>query len=359
MLDQLHFESPWAFLLILLPLLVWVIRRFGAGDTAPVLYSSLALIDNLPRTWRQHLRPLLALLRLIAWLALVVAIARPQFGTGQVRTKARGVAIVVAVDRSYSMSEVMRDGGTQRTRIEVVKRVFREFVEGNKDEGGDMEGRPEDLIGLVAFSGFAETACPLVSIHDRLVELCDSIELSNGRSMESGTAIGAGVALAAARLERAEEELARQQQSEVDPDFEIKSKVIILLTDGTENIQDPPLSAAAALCADLGIKVYSIGIGGGGEKQRNDFFGLAMGRYPFQEGPLRDIADQTGGVYRGVTDGDSLRDVYAEIDELEKTEIETIEYTSYSEGFWPFALAAAGALLLELLLRHTVLRSLP
>lgn len=162
MLDQLHFESPWAFLLVLLPLLVWVIRRFGAGDTAPVLYSSLALIDDLPRTWRQRLRPLLALLRVVAWLTLVVAIARPQFGTGQVRTKARGVAIVVAVDRSYSMSEVMSDGGTQRTRIEVVKRVFREFVEGNKDEGGDMEGRPEDLIGLVAFSGFAELSGALV-----------------------------------------------------------------------------------------------------------------------------------------------------------------------------------------------------
>ncbi|MCA9309972.1 MAG: VWA domain-containing protein [Phycisphaerales bacterium] len=357
MLERVHFESPLAFLLLLLPLGLWAWRTLGSSPTAPVLFSSLALTDGVGLTVRQRMRPLLRVLRALGWLALVIALARPQSGTGQVRTKARGVAIAVAVDRSYSMSEQIDDRGEKKSRIDVVKRVFAEFVEGNRDEGGDMDGRPQDLIGLVAFSGFAETICPLVSIHDRLVELCDGLELSDGRSMESGTAIGAGLALAAARLERAEQELQEQNRRELDPDFEIKSKIIILLTDGTENIQDPPLADAARMCRELGIKVYAIGIGGG-ERVRN-VFGMEVSRYPFSEAPLRQVAETTGGLYRGVTDGDSLRDVYEEIDRLEKTEIETVEFMNYDEVFWYFGLAAAVAFLLELLLRHTLLRSLP
>ncbi|MEQ8850676.1 MAG: VWA domain-containing protein [Phycisphaerales bacterium] len=355
MLDGLRFETPWAFVLLLVPIALLARRVVGRHPAAPVLFSSLLLTDSTPRTLRQRLAWAPDAAILLGMTALVVALARPQWGTGQVRTKARGVAIMMVVDRSFSMSEMIDDRGASRSRIEVVKRVFREFVEGNDGDGGDLEGRPHDLIGLVAFSGFAETICPLVRIHDRLVELSDAIELTDGRSMESGTAVGAGLSLAAARLERAEADL---QSGEGDPDFEIKSKIIILLTDGDENIRNPPMSVAADLCAELGVKIYAIGIGGGGGRQ--SMFGGAFGqRFPFREGPLRDIAERTGGVYRGVTDGASLRDVYAEIDRLETTEIETIEHVNYAETYRPWALAGGALVASGFLLRLTWFRRLP
>ena len=352
MTDRIHFDTPLAFLLLLLPLLVGVTTVLRRKREASLVFSSLLLANDIPVTLRTRLRVLLPILRTIAWIALIVAMARPQLGSGEVRVKANGVAMAMVVDRSFSMSEVIDDGAERRSRIDIVKRVIREFVLGNESDGGELPGRPEDLIGLIAFSGFAETVCPLVPIHDQLVTLCDEIALSDGRSMESGTAIGAGLALAAARLQRAEADLEETNRGVDDPDFQIKSKIIILLTDGNENILDPPMANAAALCRELDIRIYAIGIGGG----RPGIFGS---RFPFNERPLRQIAEMTGGMYRGVTDGDSLRAVYEEIDALEKTEIETVEYVAYSEAFWIPALFGGIALLLEVLLGHTVLRSVP
>ena len=352
MTERIHFDTPLAFLLLALPLVVGLVTLLRTRREASLVFSSLLLTSGIPTTIRARLRVLLPVLRAIAWIALIVAMARPQLGSGEVRVKANGVAMAMVVDRSFSMSEVIDDGPDRRARIDIVKRVIREFVLGNEADGGELPGRPEDLIGLIAFSGFAETVCPLVPIHDQLVALCDEITLSDGRSMESGTAIGAGLALAAARLQRAEADLEETNRGVEDPDFQIKSKIIILLTDGNENILDPPMANAAALCRELDIRIYAIGIGGGQP-------GIFGSRFPFNERPLRQIADMTGGMYRGVTDGDSLRAVYEEIDALEKTEIETVEYVAYSEVFWVPALVGGVALVLQVLLGHTLLRSVP
>lgn len=351
-----HFDMPWLlWLLPLAPLAAW----WGSWRRrrAAVRFSARQLAACVRPTWRARLLPLLPLLRAGALACLIVALARPQRGIGEIRTSAEGLALMFVVDRSWSMNERL-DPNEPTTRIDVVKRLSREFISGN-DRG--LRGRPEDLIGLVTFGRFAETVCPLVRIHDTLVKLIDAIELAHPQSVDAGTAIGEGLALAAARLQDAEADLARRNAAEADPDFRIRSKVIVLLTDGDENTGEIPATHAAARCAEWGIRIYAVGIGGSrvltvqtprGEQR------LPMGG-GFNEQLLKGIAETTGGLYRGATDRRSLDDIYREIDRLEKTEIRSKEYTSYEEQFGPWALAAAGLLLAEMLLGSTWLRRAP
>lgn len=270
---------------------------------------------------------------------------------------AEGVALMMVVDRSASMGLTMNFQGVRQKRIDVVKGVFTEFVAGNNRE---FKGRPQDLIGLVTFARYPDTICPLVGIHDTLIKLVDMIELAQER-WEGGTAIGDGLALGAARLKKAEDELAVRNKGQIDPDFTLKSKAIILLTDGDENFGETRADAAAQLCKEWGIKVYAIGIG----DDRGGVVDTAAGpvRIPrgggFDESTMRRIAEITGGRYWRATDGESLRGVYAAIDLLEKTEIRSIEYTSYNERFMPWALAGGSALAAGLLLGFTWLRRGP
>lgn len=352
--DISRLESPEALLLlvVLVPAAIFA----GARRRPALRFSSMMVFEATSPTLRVRLAWIPTALRVLGLVCLAVALARPQHGRGETRVKAEGVAIMAVVDRSWSMTERMAYDGQQMSRIDVVKRVFREFVEGN---GEDLEGRAQDLIGLVAFARYADTVCPLVRSHDVLSDLVDTVELVNPtqNNYEAGTAIGEGLALAAARLEKAEQELARAQEEEgVDPDFTIKSKIIILLTDGDENMDEIPARAAAQFCKELGIKVYAIGIAGGGEGGRG-FFGRP--RYPFDGRTIREVAQITDGLYRVVESGDALRDVYEEIDRQEKTEIESIEYTSYDERFVAWAALGAGLIVLEILLGSTLLRRSP
>ena len=356
--DITRFQAPEALLVLVV---AWPLVLLGARRRRPAMrFSSSIPLDAAPRTLRRRLWWVPTALRLVAVTLLAVALARPQHGYGETRVKAEGVAIMVVVDRSWSMTEQIEYDGRLMPRIDVVKRVFREFVEGN---GRDLPGRPHDMIGLVAFARFADTVCPLVRSHGVLLDLVESISLVHPRQnqYEAGTAIGEGTALAAARLEKAEEQLleAAALEGEADPDFKIKSKIIILLTDGAENMTQIPAMDAAAFCKELGIKVHAIGIGGGAD--RGGGFGL-FGRgptYQFDGREISQMAELTGGLYRVVSDGEALRDVYAEIDRLEKTEIESIEHTSYAERFAVWAAAGAALLVFEVLLGATLLRRLP
>ncbi len=333
-----HFATPWLLLLLpLAPLLAWL--SCWRGRRPSLRFSSRALVADVRPSWRMRLLPALPILRTAGLLLLIVALARPQKGIGEVRTTADGIALMFVVDRSWSMNQQL-DPRRATTRIDVVKRLCREFIEGN-DRG--LQGRPNDLIGLVTFGRFAETVCPLVRIHETLGDLIDSIQLAHPQSVDAGTAIGEGIALAAARLKDAESELAQREKDETDPDFKIKSKVIVLLTDGDENVTEIAAPQAARLCAEWGIKIYAVGIGGGG----------------FNEQLLNRIAETTGGVYRSAGDEQTLDDIYREIDRLEKTEIHSKEYTSYEEQFVPWTLAAGCLLLAELLLSATLLRRVP
>ena len=200
----MRFAAPQAFLLLpLLPLVAWFYLR--RGRTATVRFSSLRRVGTLGRSVRLWARPLLLVLRLAALALLIVAIARPQTSRPETRVSTEGIALEMVVDRSGSMRAEMDFEGERLNRLEVVKRVFTEFVVGN---GDDLPGRPHDLIGMIAFARFADTAAPLVRAHDALVQFVQGTKIVQFRA-EDGTAIGDALALAAARLKRAEEDIAR------------------------------------------------------------------------------------------------------------------------------------------------------
>jgi Ca-activated chloride channel family protein len=286
---------------------------------------------------------------------LVIALARPQQGIETVRDISRGVAIEMVVDRSSSMGAEMRYKGLRSNRLDVVKRVFEDFV----DAQGDLPGRPSDLIGMITFARFPDTICPLTLSHGTLEELISTVRLVDQRP-EDGTAIGDAVALAAARLRNAEKELARKLgRSDLAPDYEIKSKIIIVLTDGENNAGDRSVEQAAELAKEWGIRVYAIGVGE--DKQVSTGFGVfTLPKTPgVDDASLRALAETTGGIYRLAGDSASLIDVYREIDQLEKSEIEAVRYLNYRELFTPFALVALAFAVIEAILRSTVLRTIP
>jgi Ca-activated chloride channel family protein len=329
------FESPWAFLLLLaVPPLVYLEIRRGYGAFT---YSSNRLFGSAKSPLRARLLWLPSALRILALIALVIAVARPQAGLNPVRNVTEGVAIAMVVDRSGSMNRSIEFRGESQTKLEVVKSVFGEFLLGNDAELG---GRPNDLVGIVAFAGHADTISPLTHSHDALVDLLDTLDIVRGYG-GGGTAIGDAIALAAARLRTAEQELSEEDRA--SGNFTIESKIMILLTDGEHNAGERTPSQGVSLAEKWGIRIHTIGFGGGQD-------GAAL---------LEGIANTTGGLHQRAEDVDGLRAVYEEIDRLEKTEIEAVEYLSFREYFLPFAIAAAMLLALELLLRYTWLRRVP
>jgi len=266
----------------------------------------------------------------------------------------------VVIDRSSSMRAEMIFSGQQLNRLEVAKRVFLEFVQGNK---GDLAGRPNDLIGLISFARYADTSSPLTLAHGALASFVEPIKLVT-RKPEDGTAIGDALALAGARLQKAEEtvqKLALASEAQ-EASYEIKSKIIILLTDGEQTAGKRTPQEAAELAKQWGIKIYTIGIGGRESLLRVP---TLFGTQVIQRGSgvdkqtLSALAETTGGIFRMAEDGDALRAVYGEIDELEKSEIESIRYVDYRERFTPFAITGLILLALEILLRTTYFRSIP
>jgi len=354
----MRLHDPWALgLLACLALAVWSWRAWRAR--ASIRYSSVTHLAPAP-TWRQRAMPVLKVLRLLAMGAIVLAIARPQTGVGRTRVSTEGVALMMALDRSGSMGELMSYEGRDMARLEVVKRVFKDFVQG---DGKDLHGRREDLIGIVSFAKFADTSCPLVRDPDALVSVSDRLQVAVGHM--DGTAIGDGLALAAARLKRAEADLeARAKRAaegnpkgELRPDFLIRSKAIILLTDGHQTAGDIWADQAAALAKEWGIRIYAIGIGS--PTVRTVFGDMPVPGGGADMRTLNAIAEATGGRAWIATDADSLRQVYQEIDQLEKTKIESLEYTDYEENFALLAQIALGALLVEAALGATFLRRAP
>ncbi len=357
------FETPWAFLLLLiLPVIIYrYVSRSSLGlRPGMLLFSSTRLAVGAGTSLRSRLLHLPFILRLMTLILLIIALARPLAGMEKIYDISRGVAIEVVLDRSSSMNAEMIFAGEQLNRLEVAKRVLLEFVQGNK---GDLGGRPNDLIGLITFARYADTACPLTLAHGALASFVEPIELVN-RKTEDGTAIGDALALAAARLQKAEATIRRQAlvAGTGEPAYEIKSKIIILLTDGEQNAGRRTPQEAAELAKKWGIKIYTIGIGGQESLLRVP---TLFGTQVIQRGPgidkqtLSALAQATGGIFRMAEDGDALRAVYTEIDSLEKSEIESIRYMDYTERFTPFALAGLIMLALEILLRTTYFRRIP
>ena len=352
----MRFETPWAFLLFaIVPL---TLLRFGRGARVPALrFSSAELAKGVGSSLKQQLSWIPSALRCLSLSLLIIALARPQRGVEQVREVSEGVAIMMVVDRSGSMAAEMELEGRRMTRLDVVKQVLAEFVSGNKK---GLSGRQSDLIGMVTFARYADTACPLTLAHGALDQFLKSVQIVK-QEAEDGTAIGDALALASARLKTAEETLARQS-GRAEDSFKITSKVIVLLTDGRHNIGERSPAQAAALAKEWGIKIYTVGVGGEeGMLSRNGIFGAFL--LPAGEGvdkkTLKMLADNTGGIFWMAEDGEGLREIYREIDGLEKSRVESMRYLDYQELFLLFSLSALVLILLEIFLGATVFRRIP
>lgn len=350
-------EDP-LWLLLLPPVLTLGLLPRLRRRRATVLYSSTQLVAAMRPTLALRFKRFLPWLRVLGLALLVVALARPQHGTEEFRARTEGIAIQMCLDRSGSMQAFdFFIGGERVNRLTAVKQVFRDFVAG----AGELPGRPNDLIGLIAFGGYANSKCPLTLDHDVLLKTLASVKIpqpvrdARGRAINSrylneerATAIGDAVTLAADRL----------RQSEA------KSKVVILLSDGenTAGVVDPARAAEAA--KTLGVKIYTIGVGATGLAPfpTVDLFGrrrFTMQLVRLDEATLRMMAEKTGGRYFHAKNTEALHEVYAEINKLEKTVSEGKIYADYREFYQYAMFPALGLVLLEVLLVTTRFRSLP
>ncbi len=342
----MRFHDP-VFLILLLAVPVLLYFSFNNKRKNPAIrFSSITPVLSVKSSPRQRLAPVPLFLRITAVVLMILSLARPQSGRDPIMKVSEGVAIEMVIDRSGSMSTNMDFRGEQRSRFEVVKEVFNEFVTGYEKH---LEGRENDLIGVVTFARYSDTISPLTLSHDTVVSLLEETEIVSQVSQD-GTAIGEAVALAAARLKTAEEEI---KFSDKDEKYQIKSKVIILLTDGENNAGERTPEQATELAREWGIKIYTIGIGT--NKSGSSYGGLSSSRFPI----LQSMAEHTGGIFRPVYDEKSLWAVYEEIDTLEKSDFQSLQYLTYRELFLPFALGALILLVLEMVLFGSLLRRLP
>jgi Ca-activated chloride channel family protein len=357
-MNHFRLASPW-WLLALIPIVFLLIFQYRRESSRSVLlYSSVGLVQELPKTVPLRVKRLLPWLPILGLAFMVFALARPQHGLEEFRIRAEGIAIQMCLDRSGSMQAMdFRWKGRHVNRLEAVKQVFRDFVMGK----GELRGRTDDQIGLVVFGGFAEARSPLTLDHGALLQVLDGVEIpqpitdSRGRVLnerileeERATAIGDAIALAVDRLAQAR----------------AKSRIIILLSDGENTAGAVTPAQAAELAAQAGIKVYTIGVGSTGRAPfpARDAFGrdvLVPQLVRLDETTLRMLADVTGGKYYNAQSTDALHEVYRDIDQLEKTATEGRLYTEYRELFQGFVLPGLGLILLEIGLRCTRFRSLP
>lgn len=333
------------WLLLLLPLAYSGYRMLRRARSQALPYPRVKMIPS-STTWRQKLSNLPPVLMILGIAMIIVAAARPQTVLSKSNKSKNSIAIEMAVDISGSMEE--RDlsppgarGAAIKTRLDVVKETFAEFV----------NRRPDDLIGLVAFGGYATTRCPLTFDHEALLHVLKGTEISRSRdSMETMTAIGDGLAMAAARLAAA---------------TNIETRIVILLSDGVNNAGIISPEQAIAVAKQQGIVVYTIGIGNPEMSAAVPAMGLealfqrmAPQGYALDEALLKHIAASTGGMYFNVRNKDGLENALAEIETLQKTDVEDTVYMRQKEHFAPFLASGAVLVLLALLLAPHSRRSL-
>lgn len=321
-------------LLLLIPYIVWYfVKRKRTEPTMQV--STTRMYMNAPRSWKLYLLHAPFVLRIVAFVMIVLVLAQPQTTNNWQNTEIEGIDIMMAVDVSTSMlAEDLKPN-----RLEAAKAVASEFI----------NGRPNDNIGLTIFAGEAFTQCPLTVDHGVLLNLFHSIrgDIAQRGLIEDGTAIGMGLANAISRLK----------------DSKAKSKVIIILTDGSNNRGEISPLTAAEIAKQFGIRVYTIGVGTNGTAPypMPTYAGVQYVNIPVEidEKTLSQIAGTTDGNYFRATSNSKLKEVYKEIDKLEKTKLNVKEFSKREEAFLPFALMAFLCVLLELVLRNTVLKKIP
>lgn len=330
-LHHINFAYPWLlWLLLLLPLMiVWYVLRQKQQQSALKL-STLSIYKK-QSTVKNTLIHLPFVIRLLTVALLILAIARPQSKNDEERVEGEGIDIMLCMDVSGSM--LAED--FKPNRMEAAKEVAAKFI----------EGRKTDRIGLVIFSGESFTQCPLTTDHGVLISQVYGVRSG---VLQDGTAIGSGLATGVERLKKSES----------------KSKVVVLLTDGENNggLIDP--ATAMEIAKTFNVKVYTIGVGTEGfatmpQLSAGGSITRTQEKVNIDEKLLKEIARQTGGAYFRATDNESLQNIYSQIDQLEKTKIETSRFAKYAEEFYWLAIAAAVLLLIELWLRYKVFRKFP
>lgn len=329
MYSNIVFVNPGCFYLfiVFIPLIVWYIYKLRKMK-ASLNISSTGAFQFMPATWRVRLRHVNFILRCLALAALIIVLTRPQIVNSFEKANTEGIDIVMAIDVSSSMlAEDLKP-----TRLAASKQVASEFV----------NDRPNDRIGLVIFAGEAFTQCPLTTDHKVLLNLINDVNIG---FIEDGTAIGLGLATAVNRLK----------------DSDSKSRVVILLTDGSNNAGNITPVDAAHFAQEFGIRVYTIGVGSKGPATLTDpYTGVKMKiDADIDEAVLKEIATLTDGEYFRATDNTSLKEIYKSIDQLEKRHISVNKVTRRRELYFPFALAALCLVGAELILRRTVFRTIP
>ena len=328
MFNALEFAGPGFFwLLLLVPAMAaWYIWR-GQLLQGSLSVSASKGFSIQAKSLAPRLRHLGIILRCIAVIFVVIALARPQTSLSWQNTTTEGIDIVIASDISGSM---LAEDFTPN-RLEAGKNIAINFI----------KNRPDDRIGLVIFSGESFTQCPLTIDHDVLINLYQDVKYG---MIDDGTAIGMGLATAVNRLK----------------DSEAKSKVVILLTDVSNNMGSIPPLTAAEIAKQFNVRVYTVGIGthGFAPYPVQTPYGVQYQRIPVDvdEGTLKKIADITGGKYFRATDNETLKNIYEQIDKLEKAKIDVTQFHKKTELFLPFALIALLLLSSEFLIKNTLLK---
>lgn len=332
-MNDLVFHSPW--ILLLLPVAVapaalpYLWRRWMGPVT--MSYADTALLPDTRRSMRLRLMPFVPMLRWLALALVVVAAARPQLADAREVIRGEGVDIAIALDVSGSMGET----DFEPHRLGAAKQIIADFI----------EDRKYDRIGLVVFSREAFIQSPPTLDHFALERLLRDVYLADEMRIEDGTAIGSGMATAANMLK----------------DSNAKSKLVTLITDGVNNAGELDPITVATAAESVGIKLYTIGVGreGEGDVSQSGSSGDAAPDNPLDEETLRRIADITNAKYYRATDTEELRGIYAEINALEKSDVEILNFIRYREILAWFLVPALALLLLDLVLSNTVFRKLP
>lgn len=328
-------NKEYLFLLLLvIPYLLWYLMDRKKSEPTMRVADTFAY-RFAPKSWKVRLMPLQMLLRVVAFVMLVIVLARPQTQNSWKNKTVEGIDIMLAIDVSTSMlAEDLKPN-----RLEAAKQVAAEFI----------SGRPDDNIGLTIFAGEAFTQCPMTTDHSSLLNLLQNVrtDIAARGLIQDGTAIGMGLASAVSRLK----------------DSKAKSKVVILLTDGSNNMGDLSPMTSAEIAKSLGIRVYTIGVG---TNKVAPYPMPVAGGVQYVNVPveidtrtLSDIAATTNADFYRATNTGELHEIYKEIDKLEKSKLSVTQFSKRYDAYQPFAAAAALALLLELLLRITVFRRIP
>ena len=332
----MEFANPiWlTALLLIIPYILWYVM-FRKKTEPTMRMADTYVFRYAPKSWRVMLMPVLPILHIIVFTLLVIVLARPQTQNSWKNQTIEGIDIMMAMDVSTSMlAEDLKPN-----RIEAAKSVASEFI----------SGRPNDNIGLTIFAGESFTQCPMTTDHASLLSLLQNVrtDIAARGLIEDGTAIGMGLANAVGRLK----------------DSKAKSRVVILLTDGSNNRGDISPMTAAEIAKSLGIRVYTVAVGTKGSAPvppsatgLPQYVNLPV---EIDENTLRGIANATDGGYYRATNNKELDQIYQEIDKLEKSKLNVRQYSRRYEAYQPFALLAIVALLLELLMRITIFRRIP